>query len=84
MPSPECYGLSSSYYAPKVNGQMMGAGGDLTVSPVPEPQAWGCSAWLRAASWCRADPDPAHPGEAGVKKATRPGSFLFFEPVQRR
>ena len=39
------YSLSSGYYALKVNGQVMGAGGgafggDLTVSPVPEPQAW--------------------------------------------
>jgi MYXO-CTERM domain-containing protein len=40
------YGLASGYYVLKVNGQVMGAGGgafggDLTVSPVPEPQAWG-------------------------------------------
>jgi hypothetical protein len=39
------YGLSSGYYALKVDGQVMGAGGgafggDLTISPVPEPQAW--------------------------------------------
>jgi hypothetical protein len=36
----------SGSYALKVNGQVMGTGGgafggDLTVSPVPEPQAWG-------------------------------------------
>jgi hypothetical protein len=40
------FGLVSGSYALKVNGQVMGAGGgafggDLTVSPVPEPQAWG-------------------------------------------
>jgi hypothetical protein len=40
------YGLAGGSYALKVNGQVMGAGGgafggDLTVSPVPEPQAWG-------------------------------------------
>jgi hypothetical protein len=40
------FGLTSGYYALKVNGQVLGAGGgafggDLTVSPVPEPQAWG-------------------------------------------
>lgn len=39
------YGLSSGYYALKVDGQVLGMGGgafggDLTVSPVPEPQAW--------------------------------------------
>jgi hypothetical protein len=39
------YGLSSGYYALKVDGQVMGVGGgafggDLTISPVPEPQAW--------------------------------------------
>jgi hypothetical protein len=39
------YGLSSGYYALQVNGQVLGAGGgafggDLTVSPVPEPQSW--------------------------------------------
>jgi hypothetical protein len=39
------YGLGSGYYALKVDGQVMGAGGgafggDLTISPVPEPQAW--------------------------------------------
>jgi hypothetical protein len=40
------YGLTGGYYALKVDGQVMGAGGgafggDLTISPVPEPQAWG-------------------------------------------
>lgn len=40
------YGLSSGYYALKVDGRVLGAGGgafggDLTVSPVPEPQTWG-------------------------------------------
>jgi hypothetical protein len=40
------FGLTSGYYALKVNGQVLGAGGgafggDLTVSPVPEPQTWG-------------------------------------------
>jgi hypothetical protein len=40
------FGLVSGSYALKVNGQVMGTGGgafggDLTVSPVPEPQAWG-------------------------------------------
>jgi hypothetical protein len=40
------YGLSSGYYALKVDGKVMGVGGgafggDLTVSPVPEPQTWG-------------------------------------------
>ncbi|MGB9110858.1 MAG: FxDxF family PEP-CTERM protein [Telluria sp.] len=39
------YGLASGNYALKVNGQVMGVGGgafggDLTISPVPEPQAW--------------------------------------------
>jgi hypothetical protein len=39
------YGLTSGYYALKVDGQVMGMGGgafggDLTISPVPEPQAW--------------------------------------------
>jgi hypothetical protein len=39
------YGLSSGYYALKVDGRVLGAGGgafggDLTISPVPEPQAW--------------------------------------------
>jgi hypothetical protein len=39
------YGLSSGYYALQINGQVLGAGGgafggDLTVSPVPEPQSW--------------------------------------------
>jgi hypothetical protein len=39
------YGLTSGYYALKVDGQVMGVGGgafggDLTISPVPEPQAW--------------------------------------------
>lgn len=39
------YGLDSGYYALKVDGQVMGVGGgafggDLTISPVPEPQAW--------------------------------------------
>jgi hypothetical protein len=40
------YGLAGGNYALKVNGQVSGTGGgafggDLTVSPVPEPQAWG-------------------------------------------
>ncbi|ALK99841.2 MULTISPECIES: FxDxF family PEP-CTERM protein [unclassified Massilia] len=40
------YGLASGNYALKVDGRVMGAGGgafggDLTVSPVPEPQTWG-------------------------------------------
>ncbi|MGO4479727.1 FxDxF family PEP-CTERM protein [Massilia sp. 2TAF26] len=40
------YGLNSGYYALKVDGKVLGAGGgafggDLTVSPVPEPQTWG-------------------------------------------
>jgi hypothetical protein len=40
------YGLAGGSYALKVNGRVLGAGGgafggDLTVSPVPEPQAWG-------------------------------------------
>jgi hypothetical protein len=40
------YGLSSGSYALKVDGRVMGTGGgafggDLTISPVPEPQAWG-------------------------------------------
>jgi hypothetical protein len=40
------YGLAGGSYALKVDGQVMGAGGgafggDLTISPVPEPQAWG-------------------------------------------
>ena len=40
------YGLAGGNYALKVNGQVLGTGGgafggDLTVSPVPEPQAWG-------------------------------------------
>jgi hypothetical protein len=40
------FGLASGAYALKVNGQVMGAGGgafggDLTISPVPEPQSWG-------------------------------------------
>jgi hypothetical protein len=39
------YGLTSGYYALKVDGQVRGMGGgafggDLTISPVPEPQAW--------------------------------------------
>jgi hypothetical protein len=39
------FGLSSGYYALKVDGQVLGTGGgafggDLTVSPVPEPQSW--------------------------------------------
>ena len=39
------FGLGSGAYALKVNGQVMGAGGgafggDLTIAPVPEPQAW--------------------------------------------
>jgi hypothetical protein len=39
------YGLSSGAYALKVDGRVMGTGGgafggDLTISPVPEPQAW--------------------------------------------
>jgi hypothetical protein len=39
------YGLSSGFYALKVDGRVMGTGGgafggDLTISPVPEPQAW--------------------------------------------
>jgi hypothetical protein len=40
------YGLAGGYYALKVDGRVMGEGGgafggDLTISPVPEPQAWG-------------------------------------------
>ena len=40
------YGLTAGDYAIRVDGQVRGAGGgafgaDLTVSPVPEPQAWG-------------------------------------------
>jgi len=40
------YGLAAGDYAIRVDGQVRGAGGgafgaDLTVSPVPEPQAWG-------------------------------------------
>jgi hypothetical protein len=40
------YGLSSGYYALKVDGRVLGAGGgafggDLTVSPVPEPATYG-------------------------------------------
>ena len=40
------YGLSSGYYALKVDGKVLGMGGgafggDLTVSPVPEPAAYG-------------------------------------------
>jgi hypothetical protein len=39
------FGLSSGYYALRVDGRVMGAGGgafggDLTISPVPEPQTW--------------------------------------------
>jgi hypothetical protein len=39
------YGLSSGFYALKVDGRVMGEGGgafggDLTISPVPEPQTW--------------------------------------------
>lgn len=39
------YGLSSGYYALKVDGRVLGAGGgafggDLTVSPVPEPATY--------------------------------------------
>jgi len=42
----EGYGLAGGYYAIQVDGKVRGAGGgtfgaDLTVSPVPEPQAWG-------------------------------------------
>jgi hypothetical protein len=40
------FGLTNGAYALKVDGRVIGAGGgafggDLTVSPVPEPQAWG-------------------------------------------
>jgi hypothetical protein len=40
------YGLAGGNYALKVNGRVLGTGGgafggDLVVSPVPEPQAWG-------------------------------------------
>jgi hypothetical protein len=40
------FGLTNGDYALKVDGRVVGAGGgafggDLTVSPVPEPQAWG-------------------------------------------
>jgi hypothetical protein len=40
------YGLTSGSYAIQVDGQVHGVGGgafgaDLTISPVPEPQAWG-------------------------------------------
>jgi len=40
------YGLSSGYYALKVDGRVLGTGGgafggDLTVSPVPEPATYG-------------------------------------------
>jgi hypothetical protein len=40
------YGLSGGAYALRIDGRVRGAGGgafggDLTVSPVPEPQAWG-------------------------------------------
>jgi hypothetical protein len=40
------YGLASGSYAMRVDGTVRGAGGgafgaDLTISPVPEPQAWG-------------------------------------------
>jgi hypothetical protein len=40
------YGLTGGAYALRVDGRVRGAGGgafggDLTVSPVPEPQAWG-------------------------------------------
>jgi len=39
------FGLSSGYYALQVNGRVLGEGGgafggDLTISPVPEPQTW--------------------------------------------
>jgi hypothetical protein len=39
------YGLTGGDYALKVDGRVMGVGGgafggDLTISPVPEPQAW--------------------------------------------
>jgi hypothetical protein len=39
------FGLSGGYYALKVDGRVLGAGGgafggDLTISPVPEPQTW--------------------------------------------
>jgi hypothetical protein len=40
------FGLSSGAYALRVDGRVLGAGGgafggDLTISPVPEPQTWG-------------------------------------------
>jgi hypothetical protein len=40
------FGLSSGSYALRVDGRVLGAGGgafggDLTISPVPEPQTWG-------------------------------------------
>ena len=40
------FGLASGAYAIQVNGEVRGVGGgafgaDLTISPVPEPQAWG-------------------------------------------
>ena len=40
------YGLTSGYYALRVDGQVLGTGGgafggDLTVSPVPEPATYG-------------------------------------------
>jgi hypothetical protein len=39
------FGLSSGFYALKVDGRVLGEGGgafggDLTISPVPEPQTW--------------------------------------------
>lgn len=42
----EAFGLQSGYYALRVDGRVLGAGGgafggDFTISPVPEPQTWG-------------------------------------------
>ncbi|WP_296942253.1 FxDxF family PEP-CTERM protein [uncultured Massilia sp.] len=42
----EAFGLQAGYYAVRVDGQVLGAGGgafgaDFTISPVPEPQTWG-------------------------------------------
>lgn len=61
------YGLAAGAYALRIDGRVAGAGGgafggDLTMSPVPEPQAWTvllaglCSLGLAAGSARRRDP----------------------------
>jgi hypothetical protein len=68
------FGLASGAYAIQVNGEVRGIGGgafgaDLTISPVPEPQAWGMLlaglGVLTTLAWRRRQP-------ARVRAAVRP------------